>query len=68
MKYYAITKYGTTKSAPFALIRMNQGSFEIYKNGEWSPTRHYDSILIGQFNDYDTITTEEAEAIMKQTV
>lgn len=64
VQYYAITKYGTTKAAPFALIRLNQGVFEIYHEGRWEHTEQYDDILIGDFSEYDTISATEAEQII----
>jgi|HigsolmetaGSP12D_1036236.scaffolds.fasta_scaffold00074_27 hypothetical protein len=66
VQYYAITKYGTTKAAPFALVRLNQGIFEEYRGGDWVDSDRYDGILIGDFSDYDVISAEEAESIQKK--
>jgi len=63
VQYFAITKYGTTRSAPFSLVRFDQGTFEEYRNGEWVDTNRYDGILSGDFNEYEVISAEEAEAI-----
>ena len=68
MQYYAITKYGTSKAAPFALVRMNQGIFEVHRGGQWEETDRYDGILIGDFSDYDVISADEANAIIKSQV
>jgi hypothetical protein len=65
VQYYAITKYGMSKTAPFALLRMNQGVFEIHQNGQWSETDQYDGILIGDFSEYDVISVDEAGAIIQ---
>lgn len=65
MQYYAITKYGTTKAAPFSLVRFNQGVFEEYRNGAWTETDQYDGILIGEFSDYALVTADEAEELQK---
>jgi hypothetical protein len=67
MQYYAITQYGTSKAAPFALIRMNQGVFELHRSGNWEQTSRYDGILVGEFNDYDAISAEDADKILSKT-
>ncbi len=67
MQYYAITKYGMTKAAPFALIRMNQGGFENHRDGRWEQTDQYNDILIGDFSEYDTLTDEEAGKIISKS-
>ena len=64
IKYYAITKYDTTKENPFAVIRLREGIFEKYKDGKWAQTDRYDDILIGEFIDYEVITEEEARRII----
>jgi|HigsolmetaGSP11D_1036233.scaffolds.fasta_scaffold02647_5 hypothetical protein len=66
VQYYAITKYGMTKTAPFALVRFKEGIFEIFRNGSWEETRQFDDILIGEFNDYEIITDDEAKAIQQK--
>ncbi|MDF2722111.1 MAG: hypothetical protein K0Q59_1786 [Paenibacillus sp.] len=65
MQHYAITKYGTSKSAPFALVRFDQGVFEIFSTGNWEETTQYDGILTGDFSEYDAITAKEAEDIIQ---
>lgn len=65
MQYYAITKYGTTKLAPFSLVRFNQGVFEEYRSGDWVQTDRYDGILVGDFSEYELVTASEAEAIQE---
>jgi len=66
VQYYAITKYGTTKVAPFSLVRFKEGIFEEYRNGKWEENDRYDDILIGEFNDYVVLTESEAEKLKKR--
>jgi hypothetical protein len=66
LAYYAITKNRTTKKAPFALARFQDGIFERYSNGSWEYTTAYDGILGGNFIDFEEITEAEARETMKQ--
>lgn len=65
MQHYAITLYGTTKAAPFAVVRFDRGVFEEYRAGRWRRTDRYAGILTGDFVDYEPVTADEAEAITK---
>lgn len=65
-QYYAITKYGTIRSAPFALVRFDRGIFEEFRAGRWVETDRYDDILIGDSSDYEVVSAEEARAIQQK--
>lgn len=63
MQHYAITKYGRTKDNPLALIRLNDGVFEQCGPDGWAQTSRYDGILSGDYNEYDSLSAEEAKRI-----
>ncbi|CCQ94555.1 conserved hypothetical protein [[Clostridium] ultunense Esp] len=63
-KYFAITKYGTTKEAPFAVARLKDGVFEAFRNGKWEIDDTLADMFIGELTDYEMITEEEANQII----
>ncbi|REJ27142.1 hypothetical protein [Caldibacillus debilis] len=62
--YFAITKYGTTKEAPFAVARLKDGVFEVFRNGKWEIDGSLADMFVGELTDYETITEEEANRII----
>lgn len=65
-QYLAITKYGTTKEAPFAVARLRDGIFERFDRGKWVEDSALGDILIGDFVDYEEISEQEANRIINQ--
>ncbi|MBB6670269.1 hypothetical protein [Cohnella nanjingensis] len=65
-QYLAITKFGTTKEAPFAVARLHEGLFERYVDDRWVEDISLADILIGEFSDYEEISEEEANRIINQ--
>jgi len=63
-QYFAITKYGTTKEAPFAVARLKDGVFETFRNGKWEIDDTLADMFIGELTDYEMITEEEANQII----
>lgn len=66
VQYYALTQFDTTKEAPFAVARYNNGIFERYSNGTWVEDDSLFEIFVGEFNDYETISKSEALKIINR--
>lgn len=66
VQYYALTQFDTTKEAPLAVARYNNGVFERYRNGAWVKDDSLSEIFVGEFNDYETISESEALRIINR--
>ena len=63
-QYFAITKYGTTKEAPFAVARLKDGVFETYRDGNWEVDNSLADLFIGELTEYETLTEDEVKQII----
>ena len=63
-QYFAITKYGTTKEAPFAVARLKDGVFETYRDGNWEVDNSLADMFIGELTEYETLTEDEVKQII----
>lgn len=63
--YYANVPIGKNAIETTCLVRHSKGVFEVFRNGEWLNAPQFFSILVGEDDDFESITEADAKKIMK---
>jgi hypothetical protein len=66
--YYAYVPIGKNAMDTTCLVRHSIGVFEKFMNGEWIDAPQFFSILVGEDDDFESITEADAKKIMKKMI
>lgn len=64
--YYANVPIGKEALDTTCLVRHSKGSFEEFRDGRWVDAPRFFSILIGEADDFEEVTSETAQKILRK--
>jgi len=64
--YYAYAPIGYDALSTSCLVRYSKGIFEVYRKGDWIVTNNFYEILIGEDDNMERVTEEEAMKIIEK--